>query len=195
ANSLDATYALPGDEALALALRTQQIIAEESGVADVADPLGGSYYVEWLTDRLEAEARAVVAQIDALGGMVAAVERGHPQRAIAAASYRFQRQIERGERVVVGVNRYQNPDEVKAMPTLRVDEGVQRAQRESLRRVKAERDPGAARAALAALREAAAGDANLMYPLVDAAKADCTEQEMCDVLREAFGAQGDPPDL
>ncbi|MCU0684946.1 MAG: methylmalonyl-CoA mutase family protein [Polyangiaceae bacterium] len=195
ANSLDETYALPGEASIALSRCTQHIIAAESGVANVADPLGGSYYVEWLTDRLEAEALAVVTKIDALGGMVAAIEQGHPQRAIAAASYQFQRQIERGERVVVGVNAYQSAGEVKSMPVVRVDESVQRTQREGLHVLKAARDPARVRAALGAVREAAVGDTNLMPPLIDAAKADCTEQELCDVLREAFGAPGEPPEL
>ncbi|HEU4410232.1 MAG TPA: methylmalonyl-CoA mutase family protein [Polyangiaceae bacterium] len=194
-NSLDETYALPTEEAVTIALRTQQIIAEESGVANTIDPLGGSYYLEWLTDKLEAEALAYIAKIDQLGGMVAAVEKGYPQREIAASSYRFQRQVEQNERVVVGVNGYQSAGEGKNIPTLRIDEEVQKKQVESLRRVKAERDAGRVRDALDAVRAAARGETNLMPPIIDAAKAYATEQEICDVLREVFGSHSDPAEF
>ncbi len=194
-NSLDETYALPTEEAVTIALRTQQIIAEESGVANTIDPLGGSYYVEWLTDKLEAEALAYIQKIDQLGGMVAAVEKGYPQREIAASSYRFQRQVEHGERVVVGVNGYQSAGEGKNIPTLRIDESVQKSQVEKLRRLKAERDAGRVRSALDAVRTAAEGTGNLMPPIIDAAKAYATEQEVCDVLRDVFGSHSDPAEF
>lgn len=193
-NSLDETYALPTEESVTIALRTQQIIAHESGVANTMDPLGGSYFVEWMTDRIERDAMEYIRKIDELGGMVAAVERGYPQREIAASAYRLQRQIDRGEKVVVGVNKFQQQEGSK-IPLLRIDEAVQREQIESLARVKRTRDAEASRAALAHVRETAKTDANLMPPIIDAAKAYCTEQEICDVLREVFGAHSDQPEF
>ncbi len=205
-NSLDETYALPTEESVTIALRTQQIIAHESGAANTIDPLGGSYYVEWMTDQLEREALAFIRRIDEMGGMVSAIEKGYPQREIAASAYRFQREVDAGERVMVGVNRYA-ASEQKAIPLLRIDEAAQRTQVENLAKVKAARDKAAAFAALAAVREAARGKGNLMPPIIDAARAYCTEQE---ILRRAprgdghllgsgrvLGAQGSlasPPD-
>jgi methylmalonyl-CoA mutase N-terminal domain/subunit len=205
-NSLDETYALPTEEAVMVALRTQQIIAEESGVAGTIDPLGGSYYVEELTDRLEREAAAIIRRIDEMGGMVSAIEKGYPQREIAASAYRFQRQLETGERVMVGVNKYETSADTARVPipTLRIDEAVERAQVGNLRRVKAARDPGRVSAALAAVRAAAGSlpsggtngtGANLMPPIIDAASAYCTQQEICDVLREVLGTYTDPAEF
>ncbi len=194
-NSLDETYALPTEQAATIALRTQQIVAEESGVASTIDPLGGSYYVEWMTDKLEADAWEYIRKIDDLGGMVSAVERGYPQREIAASAYRLQRQIDAGEKSVVGVNKYQQESEGSKIPLLRIDEAIQREQIASLGRVKAERDAARVVASLGAVREAAKGSANLMPPIVEAAKAYCTEQEICDVLREVFGAHTDAPEF
>jgi methylmalonyl-CoA mutase N-terminal domain/subunit len=193
-NSLDETYALPTEEAVTVALRTQQIILHESGVANTIDPLGGSYYVEWLTDRLESEAMEYLRRIDAMGGMVAAIERGYPQRQIAASSYRFQKQLEQGQRVMVGVNRHVTEDEER-IPLLRIDESVERTQRANLARVKAERDPGKLHAALAAVRDAARGGTNLMPHIVESAKAYASEQEICDVLREELGTYSDPAEF
>jgi methylmalonyl-CoA mutase N-terminal domain/subunit len=193
-NSLDETYALPTEEAVTVALRTQQIVAEESGVAATIDPLGGSYYVEQLTDRLEREAAAVIRRIDEMGGMVSAIERGYPQREIAASAYRFQRQLEAGERVMVGVNKYASSAEGE-IPTLRIDEAVARSQIANLHRVKETRDSTRASAALAAVRAAAASSANLMPPIIDAARAYCTQQEICDVLREVLGTYTDPAEF
>jgi methylmalonyl-CoA mutase, N-terminal domain len=193
-NSLDETFALPTTEAVTVALRTQQIIAEESGVANTIDPLAGSYFVEDLTNRLEREAREIIERIDAMGGMVDAVERGYPQREIAASAYRLQQQMERGEKVVVGVNRYvqdENPD----IPTLRIDDSIEKEQVASLQAVKAERDADAVRRALSAVADVARGTGNLMPPIIDAAKAYCTEQEICDVLREVFGRHRDRPEF
>ncbi|HZO14102.1 MAG TPA: methylmalonyl-CoA mutase family protein, partial [Polyangiaceae bacterium] len=189
-NSLDETYALPTEEAVTIALRTQQIIAHESGVANVIDPLGGSYYVEWLTNKLEADAMKYIDRIDELGGMVEAVEKGYPQREIATSAYEFQRALDRHEHVMVGVNRYQIPAE-DDIPLLRIDEEVQRSQIDSLRRIKAERDESAVDRALAAVREAARGTDNLMPSIIDAARAYCTEQEICDVLRDVMGTHSD----
>ena len=195
-NSLDETYALPTEESVMIALRTQQIIAEESGVASTIDPLGGSYLVEELTDRLEAEALATIKRIDEMGGMVAAIEKGYPQREIAASAYRFQRQLENNERVMVGVNAYQNEEERKnEIPLLKIDESVQQEQVRNLAAVKAKRDPGKLRDALAGVRDAAANKTNLMPRIIDAAKAYATEQEICDVLRDVCGTYTDPAEF
>src|SRR6185369_11912073 len=142
-NSLDETYALPTEDSVTIALRTQQIIAHESGVASTIDPLGGSYYVEWMTDRLEAEALEYIRRIDEMGGMVSAIEKGYPQREIAASAYRFQRQLEANERVMVGVNKYAAEGSEGAdakIPLLKIDEEVQKRQIANLHAVKASRD-------------------------------------------------------
>jgi len=193
-NSLDETYALPTEEAVTIALRTQQIILAESGVANTIDPLGGSYYLEWLTNRLENEAAEYIARIDALGGMVSAIEKGYPQREIAASSYRFQRQLEDGERMMVGVNQYTR-EEPNRVPTLRIDPDVHRVQCANLARVRAERDKGKLHAALSAVRNAARSGDNLMPPIIEAAKALASEQEICDVLREELGTYSDPAEF
>jgi methylmalonyl-CoA mutase, N-terminal domain len=190
-NSLDETYALPTEEAVTIALRTQQIIAHESGVASTIDPLGGSYHVEWLTNRLEQEALRMIEHIDGMGGMVNAVEKGYPQREIARSAYELERHLNQGERVVVGMNRFVRRGQEARIPTLRIDEAVQHAQVESLARVKAERSAHDVSVALSEVREAARGDANLMPPIIRAARAYCTEQEICDVLREVFGSHED----
>ncbi len=193
-NSLDETYALPTEEAVTIALRTQQIVAHETGVANTIDPLGGSYFVEWLTTKIEADAMEYIRRIDEMGGMVAAVEKGYPQREIASAAYRFQRQVERREKVMVGVNDF-TMEEPSRIPLLKIDEAVQRRQCENLAGVKAGRDEEKVRAALNDVREAAKGSANLCYPIVAAAKVFCTEQEICDVLREVFGTHTDPAEF
>jgi methylmalonyl-CoA mutase N-terminal domain/subunit len=190
-NSLDETLALPSEEAVMVALRTQQILAEESGVTNVVDPLGGSWAVEALTDRVEREARAYIERIDALGGMVRAIEAGYPQREIADAAYAYQQQIDRGEKTVVGVNRYQLPNE-RPPECLRVPLEVETRQAERVRQLKRERDAGAARDALRRVRSAAEGDENLMPPLIAAVKASCTVGEISDVYREVFGMYRDP---
>ena len=150
--------------------------------------------VEWMTDRVEEEALGYIEQIDALGGMVEAVERGYPQREIAAASYRLQRQIESGERVVVGVNKYEQEKEAK-IPTLRIDESIEREQKENLARVKQDRDDQRVREALREIAEACRSDRNVMPSIVAAAKVYCTEQEICDVFREVFGQHQDRPEF
>jgi methylmalonyl-CoA mutase N-terminal domain/subunit len=193
-NSLDETYALPTEDSVTIALRTQQIIAHESGAASSIDPLGGSYFVEWMTDKLEAEALDYIRRIDEMGGMVTAIEKGYPQREIAASAYRFQREVDAGERVMVGVNRYQAAEE-KTIPLLRIDDEVQRTQCENLAKVKASRDGDRLHAALAAVREAARGSGNLMPPIIAAASAYATEQEICDVLRETLGTHSDPAEF
>ncbi|MFO0590841.1 MAG: methylmalonyl-CoA mutase family protein [Polyangiaceae bacterium] len=194
-NSLDETYALPTEESVTIALRTQQIIAEESGVASAIDPLGGSYFVEWMTDKIEAEAMDYIRRIDELGGMVSAVEKGYPQREIAASAYRFQREMETSERVMVGVNKYQVEGESRNIPLLRIDETVQKTQVANLHKVKAERDSASVRIALDRVRKAAADGSNLMPPIIEAAKVYATEQEVCDVLREVMGTHRDPAEF
>jgi methylmalonyl-CoA mutase N-terminal domain/subunit len=191
-NSLDETYALPTEEAVTIALRTQQIIAHETGVANVIDPLGGSYHVERLTDELERQAREMIELIDGMGGMLEAIEQGYPQREIARSSYEFERELNRGERTMVGLNRYQTADSA-GIPTLTIDADVERRQRQRLAEVKAERDPARVERALNAIRVAASEPSNLMPPIIEAAKAYATEQEICDVLRSVFGSHTDTP--
>lgn len=193
-NSLDETFALPTEEAVTIALRSQQIIAEESGVANTIDPLAGSYFVEWMTNKLEDEAMEYIRKIDDFGGMVEAVERGYPQREIAASAYRLQQQIESGEKTVVGVNKYVQEEEAR-IPTLRIDEAIQREQVDNLAALKAERDDSEVARTLDLVRRACKGDDNVMPAIVEAAKAYCTEQEICDVFREVFGQHQDRPEF
>ncbi len=193
-NSLDETYALPTEEAVTIALRTQQIIAEESGVANTIDPLGGSYYVEWLTDKLEAEALDYIRTIDEMGGMVEAILKGYPQREIARTAYAFERSLNSGERTVVGVNDYRQ-DEGNQIPTLRIDESGQKSQLLALAEVKAGRSQTEVARLLAKLRAAAGTDNNLMPEVIACAHAYCTEQEMCDVLRDVMGVYTDPAEF
>jgi len=190
-NSMDETYALPTEDAVRVALRTQQIIAHESGVANAADPLGGSYFVEALTNRMEDEAGAYIRKIDDLGGMVRAVELGFPQREIADASFRFQQALERKEKIIVGVNDFVVPEETP-IATLRIDPEVERSQIERLRQVRASREEGATRRALAALKAATESGENTMYPIVDAVRARASVGEICDVYRAAYGEYREP---
>lgn len=195
-NSLDETYALPTEDSVTIALRTQQILAEESGVANTIDPLGGAWFIEELTTKLEEEALATIKRIDEMGGMVSAIEKGYPQREIAASAYRFQRQLETGERVMVGVNKYVSEESKgNQIPLLRIDEEVQKLQVKNLQEVKAKRDAAEVTASLAAVREAASSGLNLMPPIIAAAKAYCTQQEICDVLRDVFGTYTDPAEF
>jgi methylmalonyl-CoA mutase N-terminal domain/subunit len=191
-NSLDETLALPSEQAVMVALRTQQVIAEESGVTNTIDPLGGAYAIEALTDRLEREARAYIERIDELGGMLAAIEVGYPQKEISDAAYHYQQQLERGEKTIVGVTRYQSPEEGPPADLLRIPLEVERRQVERVQRFKRARSQRAAREALAHVRAAAAGDENLMEPLVSAVRAGCTVGEVCDVYRVTFGEYRDP---
>jgi methylmalonyl-CoA mutase, N-terminal domain len=191
-NSYDETYALPTEEAATIALRTQQIIAEETGVSSVADPLGGSYFVEALTDRVEEEAWRYLERIDQMGGIVEAIEEGYPQREIAQSAYDFQRKVDSGERAIVGVNRYV-VDGDDPIPTLKIDHGPEEGQIARVKSFRAARDDARARDALEAVRAAARDDgANLMFPIVDAVKAGVTLGEICDVYREVFGEHRDP---
>ncbi|NQW22329.1 MAG: methylmalonyl-CoA mutase family protein [SAR202 cluster bacterium] len=185
-NSMDEALALPSEKAVTIALRTQQIIAHESGVTNTVDPLAGSYFVEALTDRLEAEVHEYFRKIEALGGVIPAIEVGFFQREIAEAAFRYQQEIDSGRRVIVGVNRYAAKDPL-TIPLLEIDAEGERRQIERLRRVRAERDDGAMQRTLARLRDAARGDGNLMYPILEAVKAYATLGEICDVFREVFG--------
>jgi len=193
-NSFDETLALPTEEAATLALRTQQIIAEESGLPAVADPFGGSYYLESLTDRMQAEAERLIRTIDDMGGIVRAVEMGWPQREIAASAYRTQQQVDRGERSIVGVNRHVVP-ETTSIPTLKIDMAPERAQVARVQAVRAGRDAVRAQEGLEEVRRACAGDANVMDAVVEAARRDATLGEICRVFRDVFGEYRDPAEL
>jgi methylmalonyl-CoA mutase, N-terminal domain len=191
-NSYDEALALPSEEAVRVALRTQQVIAHETGVANTIDPLGGSYFVEALTDRMEESAYAEFRKIDDLGGMVEAIKQSYPQREIAEASFRLQEEIERGERVVVGVNRYQQEDE-RQLEILRIPAELERKQIGRVQAVRARRESDAVEVALGELREAAAADRNLMEPLLDCARAHATEGEIVESLQRVFGTYTETP--
>jgi methylmalonyl-CoA mutase N-terminal domain/subunit len=191
-NSFDEALALPTEHASKLALRTQQVLAHEVGVTSTPDPLGGSYYVEAMTNRLEQEAYAYFDRIRELGGVIAAIDAGFFQREIADAAFRHQEQVDAGERVVVGVNRYVEQDE-KPLEILKVDPALEQVQIDRLRAVKARRDAGEVERTLNALRAAAEGRTNLMPPLIDCARAYASVGEMCDVLRGVFGLYRETP--
>ena len=193
-NSLDETYALPTEESVMIALRTQQIVAFETGIPNTIDPLGGSYYVEWLTNKLETEALDYIKKLDEMGGMVSAIELGYPQREISAAAYRFSREMETRERVTVGVNAFA-ADNASNIPLLKMDEAIQRDKISELQAFKKNREQGSVKTALEAVRAAASTSQNLMPPIIEAAKAQCTQQEICDVLREVFGTYSDPAEF
>ena len=190
-NSFDEALALPTEEAVRVALRTQQIISHETGVTNTADPLGGSYFVEALTDELEAEAYDYFRRIDEFGGMVEAVRQNFPQREIGEAAFTFQRELDDGERTIVGVNKYQNEEE--QVPLLHVDPALEQVQVERLRKTKAERDSTEVEAALAELKRVAAGEGNLMYPILEAARVRVTEGEMIESMQEVFGTYSEIP--
>jgi methylmalonyl-CoA mutase N-terminal domain/subunit len=191
-NSFDEALALPSEDAVRIALRTQQVIAHETGVVNTIDPLGGSYYVEHLTSELERQAYDYFARIDALGGVLAGIEQNFFQREIADAAFRYQREVEGGQRVVVGVNRYDAGDETEP-PILRIDPALEQAQAARVAALRIRRDAAAVDAALARLRAEAVGEANLMPALVDAARAYATLGEMCDTLREVWGVWRETP--
>jgi methylmalonyl-CoA mutase N-terminal domain/subunit len=185
-NSMDEALALPSETAVRVALRTQQIIAHESGVANTIDPLGGSYFVESLTDQLENEFWAYLAKVEALGGVLPAIEAGFFQQEIADAAYRYQREIDQKERIIVGVNDFAGAEPLQ-IPILEMDPQGYEVQLARLDEVRRKRDNSAVRQRLAALRRAAQGSDNLMPPLIEAVKAYATLQEMMDVLRQVFG--------
>jgi methylmalonyl-CoA mutase N-terminal domain/subunit len=191
-NSYDEALALPTEEAVTVALRTQQIIASESGATNTADPLGGSWFVEKLTDEMEAAAYGYFARIDELGGMVEAIRRNFPQREIADASFTYQQELNERKRIVVGVNDFTHEDEAQ-MPILRIDPALERKQVDRLAATKAGRDSAAVEAALVALKTAAAGEANLMPPIIEAARVQVTEGEMIAAMQEVFGTYTESP--
>jgi methylmalonyl-CoA mutase N-terminal domain/subunit len=192
-NSFDEALALPTENAVRLALRTQQVIAHETGVVNTIDPLGGSYYVEELTNRLEAEAYDYFDRIRKLGGVVAAIKENFFQREIAEASFRYQSEVEQKQRIVVGVNRY-DVDEEQPLEILKIDPALEQQQIDRVQALRARRDSAAAESALARLKEDAAHeDRNLMGPIVEASRAYVTMGEMCDALREVWGVWRETP--
>jgi methylmalonyl-CoA mutase N-terminal domain/subunit len=192
-NSFDEALALPTEDAARIALRTQQVIAHESGAVSTIDPLGGSYHLERLTNTLEAQAYEYFERIDALGGVVAAIKENFFQREIAEASFRYQAEVESGKRVVVGVNRYVLSDE-QPIPILKIDPALEQKQIDGLKAVKAGRDSSTVEARLVALKEAASKDGvNLMPPIIEASRDYVTLGEMCDALREVWGVWRETP--
>ena len=185
-NSMDEALCLPSEEAVQIALRSQQLIAYETGVADTVDPLAGSYYVEDLTRGIYQRAEAYIRKIDEMGGAPAAIEKGYVQKEIQDSAYSYQREIEKGERIVVGVNRFQVEEE-KPTNLLRVNPDVRTSQIEKLKKLKSERDSDRVEKDLAVLKQVAEGDGNLIIPIIDAVKAYATLGEICDVLRDVFG--------
>ena len=190
-NSMDEALALPSEKAVRIALRTQQIIAHESGVANTVDPLAGSYYVEHLTNKVEEEAYEYFEKLDAMGGMIPAIERGFPQREIAESAYRYQKEIDTKERIIVGVNEYVT-EEPLSIPLLQMDPEGERRHLERLKRVRRERDNRAVREKLAALRKAAQGSENLMPYILEAVREYATLGEIMGVFREVFGEYREP---
>ena len=184
-NSLDEAYALPSEQAVTIALRTQQILAHETGVANTPDPLGGAYFLERLTLDMEAAANKYIDRIDRLGGMISAIEAGFPQNEIAGASYRYQREVEEGARVIVGANRFQSEDQ--PIELLQIDETAERSQEEKLERLRKRRNQDNVRKSLDNLRSAANGTENTMPYILDAVRAYATLGEICDALRDVFG--------
>ena len=194
-NSMDETLALPTEKAVKIALRTQQVLAYEHGVAYVQDPLGGSYWVEKLTDDLEREAEEYFRRIEEQGGVLACVEKGFMQREIARSAYEYQRALERGDRVVVGVNRFVEEGDGIEIPLLKIGKGAEREQRRRLKRLREGRDGGAAKAALDGVRKAAKAGQNLMPPLVAAVRARATLGEIVEGLKGVFGVYEETPEF
>ena len=190
-NSMDETLALPTEAAVMVALRTQQIIAEETGVTNTIDPMGGSYAVEALTDRMESEAMDYIRRIDELGGMLHAIEIGYPQREIAEAAFNYQRQLEQNIKTVVGVNKYQVPEEIP-IPMLKIDHELEERQIQRVRKMKRERNSVAVKEALARVSEACRSGENLMEPICEAIRRETTVGEISDVFRSEFGVYKDP---
>lgn len=190
-NSMDETLALPTEQAVMVALRTQQIIAEESGVTNTIDPFGGSWAMEALTDKMEKDAMAYINRIDELGGIIRAIDIGYPQKEIADAAYRYQQQLDAGEKVIVGVNKYEVPEE-RPIDILKIGHTVESSQVERVRKIKRTRDAGAVREHLGRVHAACRNGANLMPVLIDAVKEHCTLGEISDIYRDVFGVYRDP---
>ncbi len=191
-NSMDETLALPSEKAVKIALRTQQILAYETGVAYTIDPLGGSYYVEKLTNEMEQKAEEYFRKIDELGGVIPAIEASFFQREIAQAAYVYQQEIDRKERIIVGVNEFVDEEEKIEIPILEIPEEVERIQKKRLQELRSKRDNNLVKRRLAELKEAAETGKNLMRPLIDGAKAYCTLGEMVNTLKEVFGEYDEP---
>jgi len=191
-NSMDEAYCLPTEDAVRVALRTQQVLAHESGVVNTIDPLAGSYFVEALTNEMEEEAYKYFDQVEAMGGVIEAIERGFFQKEIANAAYRYQREIESNKRVIVGVNDFALEDEDIRIPVLKIDPEVERKQIERLNKTRKERDNKKVQEALDNLRKASEGTDNVMSHVVDAVKAYATVGEICDVWRDIFGEWEEP---
>jgi methylmalonyl-CoA mutase N-terminal domain/subunit len=185
-NSFDEAYALPSEEAVRIALRTQQIIAHESGVADTVDPLAGSYYIEYLTSQIEEEATRYIEKIDSMGGATAAIEKGYMQREIVESAYRYQKEVERKERIIVGVNEF-TIEEEEPIQILRVDPTIEEHQIEKLNKIKKERNNREVKSALNQLHHAAERNENLMSAILTAVKRRATLGEICDVLKNVYG--------
>ncbi len=192
-NSMDEVLALPSEKAAEIALRTQQIIGYETGVSNTIDPLAGSYFVEAMTDRMESECLACFDEIEAEGGVLEAIEKGYFQRRIADAAYRYQMEIERGERIIVGMNRFEHSDEAVDIELLKIDPALETEQVASVRRVRAERDQPAADDAMSELRRRAEGSDNLMPAIIECARAHLTQGEIVGVLKEVFGEYKERP--
>jgi len=192
-NSMDETYALPTEQAVKLALRTQQLIAHETGVANTIDPLAGSYFVETLTNELEAEAEQYFDEIKRRGGVLKCIEQGYLQRELADSAYRFQKEIENKERIIVGVNGFIEDEGDVKIPILKIDAQVERDQITSLKRVKENRDNERVKNALAELKRAVKAGDNHMPPLLDCIRCYTTEEEITSVLAEVFGTYTEPP--
>jgi methylmalonyl-CoA mutase N-terminal domain/subunit len=190
-NSMDETLALPTEQAVMVALRTQQIIAEETGIINTIDPLGGSYAVEALTDRMERDALEYIRKIDEMGGMLKAIDTGYPQREIAEAAFLYQRQLEQGVKTVVGVNKYQIPEEI-SIDVLKIDPVLEERQIQRVRKMKRARNSVAVREALKVVSEACRSGENLMGPICEAVRRDATVGEISDVYRAEFGVYKDP---
>jgi len=191
-NSMDETYALPTERAVKIALRTQQVIAYESGVPNVIDPLGGSYFVEALTDRMEREAETYFRQIEDMGGVVAGIEQGFFQREIAEAASRYQEEVDAKRRIIVGVNEFVEKDEKLEIPILRIDPRYEREQIERLERLRSERDAGRWTSAMDGLREAIQAEENLMEPVLEAVRAYATVGEIVELMRDEYGTWREP---
>jgi len=190
-NSMDEALALPSEKAVRIALRTQQIIAEESGVTDTIDPLGGSYYIEWLTDKMEEETYRYFDKVEKFGGVIPAIEKGFFQREIAESAYRYQKEIDENKRIVVGVNDYKTDEEL-SIPILRMDEKGEQRQINRLKKLRRERNQSKFDRNLKRLKKAAEGDGNLMPYILDSVHGYATLGETCDVLREVFGEYKEP---
>jgi len=190
-NSFDEALALPSELAVRVALRTQQIIAYESGVADVIDPLGGSYYIEWLTDKIEEEAMRYIEKIDSMGGAVEAIEKGYIQREIVESAYKYQREVETKQRIIVGVNEFITEEKVP-IEILKIDPKIEETLVERLKMIKRQRDNAKVKETLEELKKAAEKDENLMPTILKAVKAYATVGEICDVLREVYGEYKPP---